>query len=344
MKPLLPVLSSVVMLVAGCGGGGGAATVDAPTPVRSAVALDGAGVAAISVHGVVANRDEQRLSFKVGGIVRRIAVEAGDAVRAGQVLAEIDFTEINAQLTQAQQQDERAARDLARGERLHVDEVISLEQLQNLRTQREVAAAQLRAARFNRTYAVIMAPSDGTVLRRMVEENEFVPAGQPALILGSASRGYVVRAAVSDRDLLQLRRGDAVSVSLDAAPGQSLTGKISEVSQAADPATGLFPIEVQLDATPLTLASGMVARLRLAATDRAGKLVRIPTGAIVAADGGKALVFVLAGDRARRREVQVAFLDGTEAALSAGLTAGESVVTAGAPYLEDNERVSVAKD
>ena len=57
------LLPSFLALMAGCGNGGDIASIDAPTPVRSAVAVEGAGVATISVHGVVANRDEQRLSF-----------------------------------------------------------------------------------------------------------------------------------------------------------------------------------------------------------------------------------------------------------------------------------------
>ena len=143
--------------------------------------------AAIGFRGVVAFRDEMRLSFKVGGVVRRIAVDTGASVRAGQVLADIEPAEVDAQVEQAQQLDDKAARDLERGEKLRAEEVISLEQLQNLRTQREMAAAQLRAARFNRQRAAIVAPARRHGAAAAGRENELVQPGQPVLVLGSAA-------------------------------------------------------------------------------------------------------------------------------------------------------------
>jgi multidrug efflux pump subunit AcrA (membrane-fusion protein) len=84
-----------------------------PTPVHVHAAALGPAARAIATNGVVEAKDEMRLSFKVGGVVRRIAVQEGEQVK--------------------------------RGERLYVDQVISLEQLQDLRTQAGVTKAQLCA-------------------------------------------------------------------------------------------------------------------------------------------------------------------------------------------------------
>ena len=89
----------------------------------------------------------------------------------GLKLAEIELTEVNAQVEQARQLAEKARRDMERGERLYNDQVISLEQLQDLRTQASVAQAQLNGAEFNRGYAVITAPGDGVILRKLAEED-----------------------------------------------------------------------------------------------------------------------------------------------------------------------------
>jgi len=338
---MLPLLLFLAALGAACRGGAGGSAPAPATPVGVTRAIEGPAFPTIEVHGVVANRDEMRLAFKVGGVIRRLPVDAGDSVRRGQVLAEIDLTEIDAQLAQATELDAKAARDLERGERLYADQVLSLEQLQDLRTQRRLAAAQLRAVQFNRAHAMITAPAAGVVLQRLAEEHELVAAGQPVLIVGSEARGYVVRAAVADRELPQIHLGEAVTVRLDAAPGRELAGTVSQRSRAADPATGLFPIEVQLAPTDLVLASGLVASLRLRPAQAGGLLTRIPAGAIVEADGGRASVFVLDGGHARRREVQIAFLDGGEVALRGGLSPGDTVITDGAPFLDDGERVAV---
>jgi multidrug efflux pump subunit AcrA (membrane-fusion protein) len=74
----------------------------------------------------------------------------------------------------------------------------------------------------------------------------------------------------------------------------------------------------------------------------AGSLVRIPASALVAADRNHATVFIAVGDRARRREVQVAFIDGNDVAINSGVSAGEQVVSAGAPYLDDNSLIKAS--
>lgn len=340
MRAITAVLPAAALFtLVACSGSAPHAAAREPTAVSVSAAALGPSRAELSFRGVVAFKDETRLSFKVGGVLRHLAVDVGSTVRRGQSLADIEPAEIDAQLTQAQQLDDKAARDLERGETLRAEEVISLEQLQNLRTQRELAAAQLRAARFNRQRAVIVAPSDGAILRRLAEAHELVQAGQPVLVLGSAARGLLVRAGVSDRNLVLLHRGDRVDVTLDALPGVTLQGTVSSLGLAADPASGLFPVEVELDPTKQTLASGMVATLGIAADGQGSQRVRVPASAIVAADGDHASVFVVQNGVAHRRAVRVAFLDGAQVALASGIAAGEQVVSAGAPYLDDGEAV-----
>jgi multidrug efflux pump subunit AcrA (membrane-fusion protein) len=131
-------------------------------------------------------------------------------------------------------------------------------------------------------------------------------------------------------------------VEIDAAPGQLLAAQVLEVSRAADPATGLFPVLLALDPTPLRLASGMVATAALAPGSGA-TLARIPAGALVSASGSTGRVFVLEGGQAHRREVQVAFLDGNTLALRSGLKPGETVITDGAAFLDEGEHVVAAQ-
>jgi multidrug efflux system membrane fusion protein len=219
------------------------------TPVQVAEVTAGPASPPIETTGIIAARDEQRLSFKIGGLVQQVTVREGDTVKRGQLLARLDPTEIAAQVEQARQLADKAARDLARGEALHADQVIPLEQLQNLRTQAEVARAQYQAARFNEQSAVITAPGDGVVLRRQVEERENAAPGQVVLVLGRQDSGYVVRLAVADRHVVRIRRGDVVALTLDAWPEQRFSATVTQIASAADPATGLFAIEAQASAT-----------------------------------------------------------------------------------------------
>jgi RND family efflux transporter MFP subunit len=343
MRPSnLFAIFTCAVLLAGCNS---KATEEArpATPVRIAEAKIGPAAPSIRTNGLLANKDEIRLAFKVGGVIRKLAVSEGEHVRKGQRLAEIEQTEINAQVEQARQAHEKAKRDVTRGERLYEDKVISLEQLQDLRTQAAVAEAGLNSAEFNWNYAAIVAPRDGTVLRRLAEERELVSAGTPVLVLGAHDQGFIVRTGLADREIVQVRIGDAALIRLDALPDATLHGKVTEIASAADTASGMFRIEVTLDATDLPLKSGLVAKLTVVPSSAsAGSRVYVPIGAIVEGDGRTARLFVLEKDRVRRRDVEVAFIEGDNVALSSGLEAGEQVITDGAQYLEDGEQVAIA--
>ncbi|MDY6947663.1 MAG: efflux RND transporter periplasmic adaptor subunit [Pseudomonadota bacterium] len=342
LPPLL--LSATLLGLAGCN-----STADDQQPaelarVRVATAVTGPAAPSIRTNGLLVNEDEIRLAFKVGGVIRRLSVTEGEQVRKGQKLAEIEQAEIDAQVEQAAQAHEKARRDLERGERLYTDKVISLEQLQDLRTQLAVNEAALNSTKFNRSYAAIVAPHDGTVLRRLAEERELVQAGDPILVLGAKDKGFVVRTGLADREIVQVKLGDSAQIRLDALPGQTFRGEVTEVSGASDVGSGMFGIEVSLDPVDVPLKSGLVAKLTITpASAKAGERVYVPISAIVEGSGRTARVFVLDQKHARRREVAVAFIEGETVALASGLQAGEQVVTDGAQYLEDGEEVTLAE-
>ncbi|MFL6620444.1 MAG: efflux RND transporter periplasmic adaptor subunit [Povalibacter sp.] len=337
----LILISVFAIAVSACKGKAEDAPVPA-TPVRIAAAFTGPAAPTIRTNGLLVNKDEIRLAFKVGGVIRHIAVQEGERVRQGQKLAEIELTEVNAQVEQARQAHEKAVRDLQRGERLYADQVISLEQLQDLRTQAAVSEAALKSVQFNSSYSAIIAPRDGTVLRRLAEERELVAAGNPVLVLGAQDHGFVVRAGLADREIVQVKLNDTAQVQLDALPGIPLTGKVTEIASAADAASGLFNIEVLLDPAKQPLKSGLVAKLTIVpAAASAAELVYVPIAAIVEGDGRKASVFILDNEHVRRREVEVAFFEDQAVALANGVKSGEQIVTDGSLYLEDGERVKV---
>lgn len=316
------------------------------TPVRVTLPVSGPSAPPVLATGILTTADELKLSFKTGGVIDRVLVREGEAVNAGQVLAHVLPTEINAGLTQAQQLQDKAQRDLERGQRLYNDQVISLEQFQNLQTQAKVAAAQLESARFNQQWVRITAPAAGVVLRKLAEDHETVAPGQPVLVLGTAQRGYRIKTALADRELVQLKRGDQAVITLDALPAMRFTGTITVLGGAASLDNGLFPVEVTLDAASAQraagrLTAGMVAQLSLTPATATEQRYYIPTGAVVSGINQQADVFVLDGDIARKRSVQVAFFTRDQVALQSGLAGNEQVVTEGALYLSDGERVAV---
>jgi len=339
-------LSFFLLALAACSGADAADRTDdpIPIPVRVALPVFRSALPEIVLTGTLGAKEEIPLGFKVGGVVARIAAEAGQLVREGDLLAELTLTEIDAQVATAREARDKARRDLERTERLFADSIVTRTQLDDARTQRDVTEAQLRAAEFNRQYAVVRAPASGIVLRRTVEAGQLVSANSTVIVLRTDRRGLVLRAAAADRDAVRIKQGESASVSFDAFPGERFAGRVERVGFAATPTTGTYEVEIAVTPGATRLASGLIGRASLSPRSVAGKeLPLIPAEALLEVDGDAATVFVLddAGRAVRRLTVRVAFLDGPMAAIAAGLPSGARVVTAGATRVADGSMVTV---
>lgn len=318
-------------------------------PVQAATVESAAVASQVRAVGVLAPRDEVRLAFKVGGVIDAIAVDAGDSVRKGQLLAVLKRQEIDAAVAQAAEAAEKARRDLERARRLRADEVATEEQVQDLTTAYKVAQSNLETARFNARFARIEAPADGLVLQRLAEQDELVQGGQPVLVVGATSSGWVVRVALADRDIVRVTNGAAAEVRFDAFPGQAFAGKVTRVAAAADPATGTFEVEIEVAPEGARFVRGLVAKVSLGLEQPAGAAAQgtvIPLTALVEADGAAGTVYVLdaAGRAARRRQVSVGAIVGDRVVVHAGLEPGQRVITEGAAWLSDGHAVRVVGD
>ncbi len=328
-------------VLAACGNGSDQTTTQGAAPVRVAVVETAPAVELLRAVGVVEPADEVRLAFKTGGMIRTIAVEQGDRVGAGQLLATLADDEVAAAVAQARAVADKAARDLERGRALLADEVATREQVEDLSTANAVAGAQLKSALFNARYARIEAPADGVVLRRLAEPDELVAAGQPVLVVGNTGSGWIVRAALADRDVVRVKAGDTADVMLDAFPDRRFAAKIIEVAAAADPQTGTYEMKLSVDPQGARFVQGLVAKVLLADPE-AESVAVVPVTSLLEADGRVATVFVVAKDGiAKRVAIRTGRLIGERMEVTAGLALGDRVVTEGAAWLEDSDAVRV---
>lgn len=285
--------------------------------------------------GTYGSRDELALAFKIGGIVARVHVDEGEAVRAGQLLAALDLREIDALRAKAQVAVDKATRDLARLRTLFADSVITRAQLQDAESALAAAEADLAAATVNREYAVITAPGAGRVLRRTVDAGALVAPGQEVVRVANDTRGRVVRLGVSDRDAVRLRAGQPATLRFDALPDRTFDGRVALVGAATDARSGTVPVEIAVTGAE-ALPSGAVAQVHIAVPARR-EVALVPVESLVEADGDSATVYSAVDGHARRHRVRVRFVTGAFVAVD-GLDA-DSVITSGAGYVRDSSAV-----
>lgn len=296
----------------------------------------------VKATGTIARTREAGLSFRVGGVINRLTVDAGDRVSAGQVIAVLDAQDVAARLAAASADLARAKQDLERVTGLADAGAISQQQADNMATLVASAQAVFDAAQFDSQSARLTAPFTGIVLARQAQRGEFVQPGQAIVTLADSTSPLVLKLPVADRDAARIALGSTAVV---AAPGGDVTGRVTRIGQLSATQSGTIEFEVTLPPRS-GLTSGMTATARLAATPRRGEAAsaRVPAEAILEARGARA--FVMRYDAAKgvavRTQVGFAGFDGDDA-LVTGLPPQSQVITGGAGYIADGQKVTVAR-
>ena len=261
MRTIL-VLLSIVMVIEACSGRANEkkSTLDATViPVKLLPVNQHTSAGSIHASGLVGTENEARLSFKIAGIIDNILVKEGQEVKKGQLLATLKSTEIAAQVQQVQLAVEKADRDYQRLYNLYKDSVATLEQLQNAKTGAEIARQNLQQVTFNQQYAKIYAPSDGFIVRKIGNIGEMAAVGTAVLFMNavSGSSKWILKAGVADKEWSVIETGNKATVTFDAFPGKTFSAIVSKKALAADPVSGSFELQLQVDFGKAQPAAGM---------------------------------------------------------------------------------------
>lgn len=299
----------------------------------------------IEATGAIALKRETPLSFKVVGVVALLEVRAGDVVKADQVLASLDQTEITAREREARAQLELARKEYERSAELYRRGFVAVGRADASKAALERAQAAFDVVRFDRRWTELRAPWDGVVLNRFAEAGEIVAPGHPVLAVGDTTGGFNLMAPIADRDVARLAVGDRADVRFATADAP-VTGRVARLTAKADLRTGSFEAEIALDKPPPSLRSGMIGDATIhPSVGRTTAMLAIPTEAIVEGDGERATVYVLKSDgaSAELREVRLSRLEGSQALVHDGLSAGERIVVSGAAYIRAGDPLRVVE-
>jgi RND family efflux transporter MFP subunit len=318
-----------------------------PEPVTVALATVAApqGSGDLLVSGTVRLKRETPLSFNTNGRIAAINVTEGQVVGAGQVLARLDPTGIDAASAAARAEAARAAADLERLRKLAKEGWITQPRVESAEATAAAARARVDQTGFDVRFARIAAPTAGVVLRRAMEPGQMVTAGQPVLILGEFASGFVLRLPLTDGQLAVIRLGQPAQVTLPALGNVPVVATVSEIGARSDDRTGTFQVELRLPAQA-GLRSGLIgtAAIRGATPVATAGEVKIPATAVFAAraDEGFVYVYDAATGTVSARMVGLGAVHDHGVAVTHGLAPGDKVVRSGVDRLSDGMKVRVA--
>jgi multidrug efflux system membrane fusion protein len=305
--------------------------------------------------GAIEADESVDLAFRVSGIVDAItqvrgadgrlrAIQDGDFVRKGQLLARLRQTEHRDQVADADAALRQAQADYERVSQLYENRSTS-------KAEYDAAYARYTASQARRSQAAVAlgdatlrAPLDGVILSRSVEVGSLAGPSAPAFRIAN-TRVVKVVFGVPDVAVARLKLGHPVPIQADALPGAALEGQISRISPSADPESRVFEVEAALPNPRGRLKVGMLATLRLA-RESGDPALFVPLAAIVrpAGDTARYAVYVVAdsaGMRARLRPVRLGQVSGNLIAVREGLRAGQRVIVRGATIVTDGQAVQI---
>lgn len=322
--------------------------------VRTLVLSEAGGVVDREFSAEIRARVESRLSFRVPGKVSRRQVELGQAVRPGQVLAQLDPQDLaltqesaRAGLAAAEANAAQAAADFKRFNELKSQGFISVAELERHSTTLKSAEASLRQARAQAgvqgnqaTYATLTANASGVITSVDAEPGQVVNAGTPVLTLaqdGPRDAIFSVPEDMAPTMRALLNKPNAIKVRRWGTQ-EWVPAEIREVSAATDAVTRTFLVKADVGQGAYEL--GQTATVALSTPVRFAAGLRVPLQSLVELNGRSA-VWVLDGTNmtVMAQPVITADVTGNIVIVASGLKAGQEIVTAGVHVLKPGQKV-----
>ncbi len=302
--------------------------------VTTVAAADGPSMAAYPA--TVVSTDEASLATRTSGTVRRVRVDVGSSVKAGDTLVVLDGGDVEARIQSAEAAATRASRYYDRIASLAKDGAATQQELDDARAGMNMARAGLSEARAQSGYVVLRAPFAGVVAARDVDPGDLAVPGRPILRLVRPGSLKVV-ADLPGEVRSDLSPGIPVTF-VDPATGRSVAGHLTRISPALEPTSRRVRAEARPDAGARAglPAPGSFVRLEL---ERPGRsTLWIPADAIVRR-GQLQGAFVVEGDTLRLHWLRTGETRDSAVEVLSGLVVGTPVVRHPAPALEDGQPV-----
>ena len=287
-----------------------------------------------SFSGTIEGSQQTTATAKLGDPIAKINVRVGSKVRKDQVLAEFVFTGDNTAYQQAQANIAMQEKSLNRLKEVQAKGGVSLQDVEQLETQINVAKMQMETAR---RATLVLAPSSGTITEVMHKVGE-VPGVNGAMFTIANLDKVILKLNVTSSEIGFFKKGAKATIELN---GEKLQGEVSLIPLAANPITRFFPVEVTFKNKGQKLLPGMYLTTKIDAREVTG--VTVPVEAIVYSNGVNSVWTVDSEGKAKRKIVQLGVQTKTDIQIKDGLNEGDVVMVEGQNRMNDGDKVLIVE-
>ena len=305
--------------------------------------------------GTLAAVNGSDVTTEAGGVVQKIAFEAGQPVSAGTLLVELNSAAELASLEALEASAKLATVQAERWRTLGADRLVSQAEVEERATQAATAHAQAESQRALIAQKRIRAPFDGELGIRRVNLGQYVAPGDPIVSLQSLDPVFL-DFTLPEQELGQVREGMTVRARVDSLDGREFAGTVTAIEPAVDPATRNFRVQATLDNPERLLRPGSFARVQFE-VGQDEDVVVIPQTAVAFNPYGNVVYLVVPAPEgeaataqdeaegpnliARQRFVTTGRTRGDMIEVTRGLEPGETVVNGGLLRLRNDAAVVV---
>jgi membrane fusion protein, multidrug efflux system len=292
---------------------------------------------AITAIGTLRAAESVVIKSEVSGRIEKISFADGAKVKKGDVLITFDAAVQRAQVDQARAERDLAIAKLKRTQELFDKKFLSAASLDDARANEKIVGARLSLAQANLEKMTLRAPFDGSIGIRQVSVGDYIKEGIDLVNLEDLS-AMKADFRVPEQVSARLRFGQSVNLESDAYPGQRFVAVVAAIDPSVDSVGRSVLMRATLKDTSARLKPGMFVRVRLV-LDTRPKAVVIPEESIVTQQG-RLIIFKVVDGQAVAAPVRTGLrtmLDGKAVVeVTSGLTAGETVITAGQIKIRGN--------
>ena len=315
--------------------------------VRATQAKRGPITRSISLPANIRAFQQATLYAKVSGYLKTISIDRGDAVKAGDLLAEVEAPELLADIAKFQAEIDVAKADhqrLAEAMRKAPDLVVPLA-VDTAKGRLEIALAGSKRNETLLGFTKITAPFSGVVTKRWVDVGALIPAAtgnstpQSAAVVTLVDFSRVrIEVFVPEQETPLLKPGLAAEIKVDELPGRVFSGQVTRIAWTLDETTKTMPVEIELANPDSALRPGMFATAKITVSQKPDALI-LPSDALVV-EKAKTSVFILVDGKAKKVPVKVGFEDGRSFEILEGVNGEVTVILTGKLPLTDGQPVN----
>ena len=331
------ILSMIAMLLS-CGSGESNENTDVSIereiPVKVMIANQSTEELVKTYTGTLEGKKQAVIYSKISEAVDKTFVKEGDKVKPEQVIVSLDNYGASSSYQQTLSLYKNAEKNFNKMAYLYEEGAVSESQYDGAKTEYEVSKASWRAAS---KLVNIQTPIKGTVTSLLVSKGDFLSAGQEIATIATIDT-LRVKFGVNEKDINHVKKGSKVNLVVNSL-NLMATGIVSTIAKSADPFTRSYQVEALLINSERIFTPGMFVRVEII-MDVLENIITVPREVVLNLDG-KDMIYTVVNNKAKLNEVILGIDLNGNVIINSGLKPGDTLVTLGQDYLEDDIKVKI---